>query len=267
MAKARHGQAARRTSEYRTWGDMISRCYNPNHPDYKNYGGRGILVCNRWMRFENFFEDMGKRPTGLQLDRINNDGNYTPTNCRWATRSVQMNNRRPVSEWAVDPEWIKGRTEWFRGSNNPKSKLNERQVVAIRNSKEPTKTIVAKYQINQTTVRRIRTGKYWAHLLIAILFLSFIADVSAAGICLSKKQARELWPRAHLYWYSADHCWSNRRGPPRNIKVDPVLHPIRAEAKSLPAEDGCCWPPLEDLPHEALREYGLRMLAERMNGK
>lgn len=80
--------------EYRTWGSMRQRCYNPNHPKYEYYGGRGIIVCDRWNRFENFLEDMGERPDGMTLDRIDNNGNYEPTNCHWTTYSMQNYNRR-----------------------------------------------------------------------------------------------------------------------------------------------------------------------------
>lgn len=83
-----------KTSEYAIWGKMLERCKNPKTEHYDRYGGRGIRVCERWTEFENFYADLGKRPSAKhEIDRIDNNGNYEPTNCRWVTKKQNARNR------------------------------------------------------------------------------------------------------------------------------------------------------------------------------
>lgn len=92
-ANRRHG--LRDTPEWGAWASMRYRCFSKSHKQYPNYGGRGITVCSRWLVFESFFEDMGRKPgLGFSIDRIDNDGNYEPGNCRWATSQTQNRNNR-----------------------------------------------------------------------------------------------------------------------------------------------------------------------------
>jgi hypothetical protein len=80
--------------EYLCWWNMLDRCLNPQNSVFRYYGGRGIGVCVRWRSFPNFFTDMGPRPRGFSIERVNNDGNYEPSNCLWADRGTQNRNKR-----------------------------------------------------------------------------------------------------------------------------------------------------------------------------
>lgn len=92
IAITKHGKS--RTKAYKTWSSMLGRTTNPLNKDWKYYGGRGIAVCERWTKFENFYADMGDPPDDLTIDRIDVDGNYEPANCRWVDRATQTANRR-----------------------------------------------------------------------------------------------------------------------------------------------------------------------------
>jgi hypothetical protein len=108
-----HCRRGRHTRVWNAWHAMMQRCYNPNLRCYPAYGGRGICVCERWHSFVNFLADMGEPPPGLSIDRSNNDGNYEPDNCGWATRSEQQRNQRRRKEGKLrikrgDPKILAG---------------------------------------------------------------------------------------------------------------------------------------------------------------
>lgn len=140
----KHGQNSRKntTSEYKAWSQMKTRCYSEKYHLFHRYGGRGIKVCERWFNsFENFFTDMGAKPSSkCSLDRINNDGDYEPSNCRWSTTKEQARNQsknhlieidgvvKCASEWGeiynIPPKIILGRI--YRGWSPIDSVLKER---------------------------------------------------------------------------------------------------------------------------------------------
>lgn len=141
-----------RSTTYVVWRNMKSRCLNSKDKDYPRYGGRGIEVCLRWISFAHFLEDMGERPTGMQLDRYpNNNGNYEPSNCRWTSPRENSNNRRScrsvayqgktmtIAQWArelgIGPKTLRYRLEqnWPLGEvmNMPANKANKwKRIVA-----------------------------------------------------------------------------------------------------------------------------------------
>lgn len=104
-AKTKHGHARNGAPSrtYSSWEAMKARCGNPNHGRYADWGGRGIAVCERWQKFENFLADMGEKPKGLSIERLDNNGNYEPGNCKWASAREQQLNRR-VQRYEVNGE-------------------------------------------------------------------------------------------------------------------------------------------------------------------
>ena len=110
---------------YNAWNSMMQRCNNPKNPQYKHYGGRGIRVCDEWLDVSNFIEDMHPAfKEGLSLDRINNNGNYEPSNCRWATMTVQGRNTRKIRS---------NNSTGYRGVSWDKEKNKYRVTIKINN--------------------------------------------------------------------------------------------------------------------------------------
>lgn len=122
--KIKHGMS--HTKEYKCWSALKNRCLNPDNIQFKDYGGRGITVCKRWLEFVNFYEDMGKCPDNHEIDRINNNEGYSKENCRWTTKKINSRNRRSAKKHTtpsgdlIQQEliekigWSKNQFRWFK---------------------------------------------------------------------------------------------------------------------------------------------------------
>lgn len=128
----KHGHCPYRkpSPTYRSWYAMKTRCVNPNALRYKDYGGRGILLCRDWLIFENFLADMGARPAGKTLDRIDNNGNYEPGNCRWATHGQQARKTRSTKLSSLDV--ILMRQMWIRAADRSGQKSGIANAFGVR---------------------------------------------------------------------------------------------------------------------------------------
>ena len=120
-----HGRSGGNDRTYRIWQAMLNRCRNQDTPNWKDYGGRGITVCERWTVFESFIADMGEALSDRSIDRIDNDGHYEPQNCRWATRLEQANNARNNVRITYDGETLT-RSEWERRLGLGKTTIRSR---------------------------------------------------------------------------------------------------------------------------------------------
>ena len=149
-----HARRGRETPTYVTWKHMRRRCYSSICKDFKFYGARGIKICRRWRSFANFLADMGEKPPGLTIDREDNDGNYEPTNCRWATRADQVKTKRG--------NFVKG-MQGRRGADAPWAKLSASDVAEIRllRGKLSQKKIGNRYGVCQSMVCQIHAGTTW----------------------------------------------------------------------------------------------------------
>ncbi len=118
-----HGMTKTRT--FKSWESMWQRCSNPNAKSYEHYGGRGIRVCDEWQSFRQFHEDMGERPEGMSLDRLDVDGDYEPGNCRWADKYQQQRNRVGTQTLALGDE-VLTYPEWSERTGLPTSVIRWR---------------------------------------------------------------------------------------------------------------------------------------------
>lgn len=137
---------------YKSWKGMIYRCTDPEHPAFSRYGGRGIRVCEKWLNsFEDFLSDMGKCPPGLTIERNNNDGNYEPGNCRWASRQEQTMNQT-----------------YCQGEENHFSKLTEEDVriILAMGRSMPGNKIADLFDVTPSAVSCILLRKTWKHLTV-----------------------------------------------------------------------------------------------------
>ena len=126
MSKTKRKHGMSRTPEWNAYSGIKGRCLNPADPSFRNYGGRGIKVCNRWLEsFSNFYADMGPRPEGHSLDRIDVNGDYTPTNCRWATPTQQAQNKTTNVNLTHGGE-TKCLTQWAREHEVPMNTAHSR---------------------------------------------------------------------------------------------------------------------------------------------
>ena len=194
------GMKAKYPAEYRTWISMKRRCENSNCVDYSSYGGRGIQYCFRWSSFVLFLEDMGSKPTGTFLDRINNNGNYEPSNCRWATVKESNRNRRNIRYLTIR-DTTKGLGEWAEEVGLNVETIRSR----LNRGWEPTEAVFG--SLCQTMER---VGRRWGRrdkpsgAAIARV-IRYACPISGCGLTFTSEAARD-WHKNQLH----SRCWCGR---------------------------------------------------------
>lgn len=138
------GGHAGTNATYKIWNGMKARCQSSKNKAYRFYGGRGITVCERWQKFENFYADMGERPTGLSIERIDNNKGYSPENCCWATMEDQWKNKRKASTTQLTPAQV--------------------QCVRMLRGQKTAIAIAAIYEVSKTAVYGVLTRRTWNDL-------------------------------------------------------------------------------------------------------
>jgi hypothetical protein len=175
----------RSSKEYEVWVSMVKRCSNPKSASWPRYGGRGIRVCEQWRRFEAFFADMGPRPPGAIIDRIDVNGNYEPANCRWATPKQSARNKTNT-RWLVikgeaislpeaserfgirsDVIWWRLRRGWSPEDAigpDQKRKLTAEQVRYIRASAKTEPELAKELLVTRSAINAVRARRTWKHV-------------------------------------------------------------------------------------------------------
>lgn len=176
-----HGMS--NTLTYKVWRGMQDRCGNPKNPNYHRYGERGIRVCERWTQsFAAFFEDMGEKPEGMSLDRIDNDGNYEPSNCRWATRAEQQRNRSTCHNITIGGE-TKSLTEWCEIYGKKSSTV----IFRLRRGVSPVEALTAPLSPGKRTGKGVSSRPAtteivgFKYFLLAIGISLFLSGPATAG--------------------------------------------------------------------------------------
>lgn len=201
----KHGMC--NSKEYRCWRSLKNRCLNPKNAQYKDYGGRGITICERWLDFINFFADMGKSPNKSEIDRIDNNSGYFKENCRWTTKKKNASNRRSnvclkvKDELIIQKEliekigWSKDQFRWFKKKNGISWILD-----GYKNNTLPKKTNIP---LDRHEIEGMTFGNW-----LVIRFVEYIKSSGNIYLCKCKCGREKLVIGYHLRSGKSKQCHS-----------------------------------------------------------